>query len=119
MSIVPGRPRQTSSAEDGGQPKGCEKKTMIDLRLAYNDPSLSRIRKNPRQWKLFLYLLAHADEKGYVEMSLRQIADEVKMPFSTIQSMMTSVSFRSVLGHISVSQQTLISIYHIERYSVS
>ena len=91
---------------------------MIDLRLAYNDSSLSRIRKNPRQWKLFLFLLAHADEKGYVEMSLRQIAEEVKMPFSTVQSMMTSVSFRSILGHISVSHQTLISIYHIERYVV-
>ena len=118
MSIVPGRPRQTSSAEDGGQPKGCEKRTMIDLRPDFYNRIPSWVKDDPRRLHLFLYLLDKIDEDGYAEFSVLGYAKQAGLGREVERRMLANLEKRTNIETICNQRRTIVFICNLERYTM-
>ena len=91
---------------------------MIDTAYLSTLPSLSRIRRNPRQWNFFCWLLSQAKEDGYAEVSIREYAAQNGLPRMTVQSWLTSSTFRPLLEAIKYGGRTLVFFCEFESYGI-
>ena len=90
---------------------------MIDYAHITTLPSLAKIRKNPRQWDFFCWLLNQADEDGYAEVSVREFAASTGIAKSTLQSWLISATFRPLLEVTKYSGRTLVFFCNYASYT--
>ena len=81
---------------------------MIDTAYLSTLPSLARIRKNPRQWNFFCWLLSQAKEDGYAEVNVREFSDMHQIPNSTVHSWLNSHTFRTLIETTRYNVRTLV-----------
>ena len=81
---------------------------MIDYAHITTLPSLAKIRKNPRQWDFFCWMLNQADEDGYAEVSVREYAALKKLPNSTVNGWLKSDTFRTLIEVTKYKNGTLV-----------
>ena len=90
---------------------------MIDTAYLSTLPSLARIRKNPRQWNFFCWLLSQAKEDGYAEVSVCDYAKTHGMNESTVRSWLISRNFRGIIESISHNSRTIVFFCEFDSYA--
>ena len=81
---------------------------MIDYAHITTLPSLARIRKDPRQWDFFCWLLNQADEDGYAEVSVNEFAKLKHVPRTSVVYWLNSSTFRQLVEATKMGCRTLV-----------
>ena len=81
---------------------------MIDTAYLSTLPSLARIRKNPRQWNFFCWMLSQAKEDGYAEVSVLEYSKAYGVAESTARGWLNSRMFRELIEAISEHNRTIV-----------
>lgn len=92
---------------------------LVSLDRLYSDPSLAQVRRNPRQWHLFVWLVQHADEQGYVQFSMREYARLTRQSCENVRKMLKVDIRLTLLEYIVDGRNTIVFICNYERYVVS
>ena len=79
----------------------------------------SWVFNDPRRLQLFIYLLAIADERGRVEVSVNECAMKLKIPRTTIGRILDDMVKWNVIGMKTEQRYTVITICKYELYNTT
>ena len=80
---------------------------------------LSWVFRDPRRWHFFSFLLMKADEKGRVEVSVKDYASTYHISYDYLRRTMKEMTERGIIATETLSKRTLITLCKYERYQTS
>lgn len=68
---------------------------------------------------IFVYLLERADENGQLTISIRSFADEIKVSYQTLRTVLSRLSANAIINAIATQRLTQITICNFSSYTTS